>query len=81
MDRQIVQMQYHSYRFRYRIELESSSSLIFKNREQILEIVVIFAHVFIEDCLLKNFIFICLRKFIEKSCFLVQADLIYSNLI
>lgn len=81
MDRQIVQMQYYSYRFRYRIELESSSSLIFKNREQILEIVVIFAHVFIEDCVLKNFIFICLRKFIEKSCFLIQADLIYSNLI
>lgn len=79
MDRQIVQMQY--YRFRYRIELESSSSLIFKNREQILEIVVIFAHVFIKDCVLKNFIFICLRKFIEKSCFLIQADLIYSDLI
>lgn len=79
MDRQIVQMQY--YRFRYRIELESSSSLIFKNREQILEIVVIFAHVFIEDCVLKNFIFICLRKFIEKSCFLIQVDLIYCNLI
>lgn len=79
MDRQIVQMQY--YRFRYRIEVESSSSLIFKNREQILEIVVIFAHVFIEDCVLKNFIFICLRKFSEKSCFLIQADLIYSNLI
>lgn len=79
MDRQIVQMQY--YRFRYRIEVESSSSLIFKNREQILKIVVIFAHVFIEDCVLKNFIFICLRKFIEKSCFLIQADLIYSNLI
>lgn len=79
MDRQIVQMQY--YRFRYRIEVESSSSLIFKNREQILKIVVIFAHVFIEDCVLKNFIFICLRKFSEKSCFLIQADLIYSNLI
>lgn len=59
MDRQIVQMQY--YRFRYRIELESSSSLIFKNREQILEIVVIFAHVFIEDCALKNFIFVCVN--------------------
>lgn len=61
MDRQIVQMQYYSYRFRYRIELESSSSLIFKNREQILEIVVIFAHVFIEDCALKNFIFVCVN--------------------